>query len=173
MPNHPIRLFSNLFLTFRIILISCMFLVINELNAALVVNAGPDQVVTPGTYVELDGSVSRETDGIIASYHWYQVRGPQVSIDNSRNVIANFIMPENAELEFTLKLVSDSGEVATDRITVRTDPFINLLPQANAGADQTINAGETVQLDGSGSSDSDGSIVRYSWYQNRGPAVDL
>ena len=42
-------------------------------------------------------------------------------------------------------------------------PVGNQTPKANAGADQTVAIGESVTLDGSGSSDPDGSIVSYLW----------
>ena len=41
----------------------------------------------------------------------------------------------------------------------------NAAPVANAGSDATVDAGTVVTLDGSGSSDSDGSIASYSWAQ--------
>ena len=44
---------------------------------------------------------------------------------------------------------------------------------ANAGKDKTVNSGESVTLDGSGSRDPDGSIASYSWKQTAGPAVTL
>ncbi|HEU5120309.1 MAG TPA: S8 family serine peptidase [Candidatus Nitrosocosmicus sp.] len=46
-------------------------------------------------------------------------------------------------------------------------------PTANAGPDQTVNAGSTVQLDGSGSTDPNGSPLTYSWTQTSGPSVTL
>lgn len=67
-----------------------------------------------------------------------------------------------------------NGETAVDEqlITV-LPPDSNTAPVANAGPDRTINdtngaAGENVQLNGSGSSDSDGHIVRYTWIRHEG-----
>ena len=68
-----------------------------------------------------------------------------------------------------------NGETAVDEqlITVLPPGSNNIAPVANAGADRAINdtdgaEGENVQLNGSGSSDSDGQIVRYTWYRNYG-----
>jgi thermitase len=49
--------------------------------------------------------------------------------------------------------------------------LVNLSPVANAGTDQTVtdgdgNGGEDVRLDGSGSSDPDGTITSYEWTEN-------
>lgn len=50
----------------------------------------------------------------------------------------------------------------------------NTPPTANAGIDQSdIAAGATVQLDGSASTDGDGTIVSYAWAQTAGTAVIL
>jgi predicted secreted protein len=50
----------------------------------------------------------------------------------------------------------------------------NVPPAANPGPAQTVKAGATVTLDGSGSRDSDGTIARYAWAQTGGtPAVTL
>ena len=49
----------------------------------------------------------------------------------------------------------------------------NQPPVANAGANQTVTPGASVQLDGSGSSDPDGNPLTYRWSQTSGPAVTL
>ncbi len=46
-------------------------------------------------------------------------------------------------------------------------------PSANAGADQTVDVSASVSLDGSASSDADGTVVSYSWTQTVGTAVTL
>lgn len=53
------------------------------------------------------------------------------------------------------------------------DPTVNYPPVANAGADQSVASGATVSLDGSASSDADGSIVSYLWEQTSGTTVTL
>jgi len=49
----------------------------------------------------------------------------------------------------------------------------NVGPVANAGPDQTVNPGVTVTLDGTGSSDFDGTITGYDWTQLSGTPVTL
>lgn len=47
------------------------------------------------------------------------------------------------------------------------------MPIADAGPDQSVKSDELVQLDGSNSSDLDGSALIYSWNQTDGPNVTL
>lgn len=49
----------------------------------------------------------------------------------------------------------------------------NIPPTADAGPDVTVDEGEEVPLDGSGSSDPDDGIVAYFWEQTGGPEVDI
>ena len=49
----------------------------------------------------------------------------------------------------------------------------NSPPRSNAGADQSVAEHELVHLDGSNSSDTDGEISSYRWFQTRGPSVSL
>ena len=49
----------------------------------------------------------------------------------------------------------------------------NNAPVAEAGPDQTVDAGDEVSLDGSGSSDEDDDTLTYAWTQSSGPSVTL
>jgi subtilisin-like proprotein convertase family protein len=50
---------------------------------------------------------------------------------------------------------------------------VGVPPTATAGDVQTVNEGDTVALDGSNSSDPDGSITSYLWTQLSGTPVTL
>ncbi len=50
---------------------------------------------------------------------------------------------------------------------------VNHAPTADAGADQTVNEGDSVRLDAGGSSDPDANALIYRWTQTAGPPVNL
>ena len=52
-------------------------------------------------------------------------------------------------------------------------PPANSVPTANAGVAQTVTSGVTVTLNGTASSDSNGSIASYAWTQTAGAAITL
>ena len=137
-------------------------------NAAPTANAGANQSVNEGATVELDGSASSDPDGNIASYSWQQIdsSGYSVSLSDSSSAQPTFTAPAvsaNAELTFELTVSDNDG--AQDSATVTITILDNTAPTANAGANQSVNEGATVELDGSASSDPDGNIASYSWQQ--------
>lgn len=91
--------------------------------------------------------------------------GPEVAMDTAGNAVA--VWSENA----------DPGPpfwiLANHYWRVEELPPLNIVPFASAGLDQTVVEGAMVTLDGSGSSDVDGSIAMWSWRQTAGPTVDL
>src|SRR4030095_10615412 len=67
----------------------------------------------------------------------------------------------------------NSGQSSKAPVTVLITPKAEP-PVANAGNNQTVSAGDTVTLDGSASTDSDGTITSYQWTQTSGtPTVSL
>ncbi len=140
--------------------------------------AGDDMTVDAGFLVILDGFASYSPDGVITSYRWTQTSGPSVSLNNPTGVQTQFeapvISPGGAILTFRLTVTDDDVLQGEDTIVVYVrDESGNVGPSADAGADKTVNISSTVALDGSSSSDPDGTIAAYAWTQTSGPAVSL
>lgn len=133
----------------------------------LTADAGPDQAVGDGDgdgfeTVSLDGSGSSDPDGTIVSYEWTE--GATV-LGTTSSVTAGFDVA-NSPHTVTLTVTDNDGNTNADDVVITV--IANQLPTANAGLDQTVVDGdssgtEDVVLDGSGSSDSDGTIASYEW----------
>ncbi|UYQ95115.1 PKD domain-containing protein [Chitinophaga horti] len=141
-------------------------------NAAPIANAGPDVSITlPASETQLNGSGSLDTDGTIASYKWVQVYGPAASIANSNVANTSVSGLAQGEYIFELTVVDNNGATASDRITILVLAEPNGKPVANAGGDRTVTLPFTaLELDGTGSYDTDGTITGYSWKKISGPA---
>jgi len=89
----------------------------------------------------------------------------------------NFVAPDvtsSETLTFQLTVKDDILQPAVDTVSItvnNVDETPNILPEAKAGVDQTVNENTLVTLDGSASDDSDGSIVAYEWEQEQGIPV--
>ncbi len=153
-------------------------IVINSFNVPPTANAGPDQTVTELTPVNLDGSGSADPDGAIATYAWTQTGGPGVTLTNGSTPTPSFTAPDVTIAEIlTFQLtVTDNNPVnpkqGTDTVEITVEPP-NAAPVANAGPDQTVNEQTAVNLDGTGSTDSDGTVASYAWAQTAGTGVTL
>ena len=126
-------------------------------------DAGEDQTVIEGAEVILHGSGFDPEDGENVTFRWIASAG--ISLKNSNTATPSFIAPTLGEAPLVLGItliVSDSqGLFALD--TVKVTVTANHAPIANAGADQTGKVGDTIQLDGSASSDLDGDTLTYQW----------
>ena len=127
-----------------------------------VADAGPNQNVDENSEVTLDGSSSIDPDGEIVSYLW-TVDG--ISITNANSSIASFTAPEvdsDTSYVFTLTVTDNDGQSTSDSVAIG---IINLLipPTANAGSDGSVDELLSYPLDGSGSTDDNGTIVGYLW----------
>jgi hypothetical protein len=109
---------------------------------------------------------------------WSQVSGPDVTLNNANPVVPSFIaptVPADIATEFEVRSTDLNGLVVRAGVNVNIlEPLsTNLVPVADAGVDQVATEGDTVQLDATGSTDADGSIVGYYWHQTAGPGVLL
>jgi hypothetical protein len=133
-------------------------------------NAGPNQTVAAGATVQLDGSGSTDYVGTQLTYQWSQTGGPAVTLSSTTAVQPTFTAP-NGAATLTFQLIVNDGQNNSSPATVTIT--VTALPIANAGPNQTVQLGSTVQLDGSGSSDPAGHPLTYQWSQTGGPAVTL
>ena len=143
-------------------------------NQPPVANAGTDQVITlPTSSVNLDGTKSYDPDGTIASYSWTRASGPSAPTINNANTATPSITGLQAGVYvFQLTVTDNNGATATDQVTITVNAAANQPPIANAGPDQSIQLPtSSVTLDGSKSSDPDGTIAAYSWIRVSGPSV--
>ena len=116
-----------------------------------------------GEDVRLDGGGSSDPDGTIANYEWIE---NGVSIGSGATPL---IALANGTHTIILQVMDNQGTTDTDSVIITVNPPApNSPPVANAGADHAVtdnddNGTESVTLNGSGSSDSDGNIVSYVW----------
>ena len=134
---------------------------------------GADQTVPSGAIVTIDGRSSTDHDGSVASYSWRRVGGTGSSnlvstgTPGKLDFWADRLAPGAADVTFTFELVVTDNDGAQSEpvsitITVTTGGG------ADAGADQTVDSGATVTLDGSGSSMTYGRINSYLWQRTGG-----
>lgn len=153
-----------------------------------VADAGADQTlvdVIPGTVVTLDGTASIDPDGGTLSYQWTQVSGPTVTLSDTTAAQPTFTFPatgngitgikkgESQPVEagqpvqtLIFELVVSDGALTSSASRTTVIINTNVAPVADAGEDQTLfglGNGDTVTLDGSGSSDPDGDALTYAW----------
>jgi hypothetical protein len=143
----------------------------NTKNDPPTASVGNDQGVTKGVNVTLNGANSSDPDGVdtIVSYLWTQDQADanQVVIINPSSPVATFTAPDHtAVLHFQLLVTDDENESALANVVVNVSLGEDTLPPvADAGADQTVEPGSVVQLDGSNSKagSPDGVITSYNW----------
>ena len=141
--------------------------IVNQLPTA---DAGEDLVIEDmdsngSEQVSLDASNSSDPDGTLVSYLW-SVADTDIGSGETLNTTFNV-----GAHEIVLTVEDNFGSTATDSLTVFVARLDNLAPIADAGEDIESYANEgldrlTIQLDGSSSSDSDGTIHSFRWLKD-------
>ena len=136
---------------------------ITTVNSPPVADAGGDQTVPLGGIVQLDGSASSDVDNDTLTFLWTLVDTPPGSVALLSDPAAESptftaVLPGL----YVVELVVNDGLVDSDPDDVLIDTA-NSMPVADAGPDQGVVAGDTVSLDGTGSSDADGDLLSFHW----------
>ena len=141
-------------------------------NQLPVANAGQDQNLSlPTNTTTLVGSGS-DPDGTISSYLWTKVSGPtQFAIASPTLAKTGISNLAEGVYQFELKVTDNSGASAVDTVSITVTATSNQAPIARAGNSQSITLPtNAVSVDGSSSSDPDGTIASYQWTRVLGPS---
>jgi hypothetical protein len=140
-----------------------------------IANAGPDQDVSLGQTVTLDGTQSKPTHAPIVAFFWLQKSGPTVQILDDTSSQTTFVTPNVNKLTtlvFDLYVWDTHGFETVDqvRITVHSEwpQAVTIEPQ-----NTVVHPGDVVTLDGSASWDPDGQVIGYLWLQGAGSTLPV
>ena len=114
--------------------------------------------------VQLDGSKSTDVNGDALTYQWSlnttQAPGSKATISDPTLVNPTFTADVSGT--YVAQLVVSDGQSQSAAATVTITTTAVLAPSANAGPNQTVHAGSTVYLSGSGT-DPQNLTLTYSW----------
>jgi len=125
---------------------------VNYVNQPPTANAGPDQPVNEGDVVHLSGS-GTDPDNNTLTFLWTHFSGPQVSLSDATDPNATFTAPQVfcAGDVVVMTLTVDDGYGGTDSKNVNINVAnVNHNPMPNAGGNQQVSEGASVELHGGG-----------------------
>jgi gliding motility-associated-like protein len=135
---------------------------------------GTNQIITlPDNTTTFNGS-GTDPDGTISVFVWTQISGPSTATPSgaSTDTFTASDLQEGTYI-FRLTVTDDKGAEGFDEGNVRVNPTPpNVPPLTNAGSDLAITLPvNSASLNGSGSTDPDGTLITYAWTQESGPAT--
>ncbi len=140
--------------------------VTNYVNTPPDVNAGTDLAVLGGHTAVLSGNAT-DINADPLTYLWTHNSSLPITILDADTLAPSFTAPAvdaDTAVTFTLT-VDDDTATASDSASITIIP--NNPPDAGAGSDQTVQAGDTVTLSGT-ATDEYGDTLTYSWTQTSG-----
>lgn len=127
--------------------------------------------ITPSTTLQLYSGVTNHVDDSV-TWHVNGIEGGTAGT-GAISTTGLYHAPATTG-SFTIQTVSNEDSTLTDSITIAVvNTPANIPPVANAGADRTVLAGASVTLNGTTSSDSDGTVTNFHWAQTLGTTVTL
>jgi MYXO-CTERM domain-containing protein len=87
-------------------------------NQPPVADAGPDQVVSPGSHVFLDGGASHDPEGADLAWRWRQTVGPSVALYGMAGPTPGFVPDALGDYVFELVVADLLFESAPDEVRV-------------------------------------------------------
>jgi hypothetical protein len=174
---------------------------ITTLKNGPVAIAGPDQIVKEGMTVILNGSGSRDSNGVILSYSWRQIPTNNfITLSGASTPVWSFTAPTvsaDTTLKFQLTVTDSNGlnDNSTVNVLVKNIPAQTpsaAIPPTGNAVPSNITANSNIAANGfltanTGSdrtvqegtlvtldgTNSTGSITSYSWKQTGGKSVKL
>ena len=150
----------------------------NNSNQPPVADAGNKQaILLPLNSAILNGGSSSDKDGSVVAYRWLEISGPSSAIIETPSLVStNVTALAKGFYTFELKVTDNDGAIGRDTVTItvneKASSSSNQPPVANAGNNQTILLPlNSAILNGSQSSDKDGTIAAYSWSEISGPSA--
>jgi hypothetical protein len=145
---------------------------VNPANVSPVVGAGADVAIQlPVNSIVLTGTAS-DSDGTIAAYQWTKISGGNATLTDATTATLSLSNLEAGTYVFNLTATDNQGATGSDDVQVIVEPA-NVAPVVNAGTDVTIDLpANNVVLTGA-ASDSDGTVVSYSWIKVSGGTASL
>ncbi len=135
-------------------------------NSAPTAEAGDPQTISIGDTAFLNGSDSTDPDGDALDFLWEVISAPAGAQSGlaGETTITPTLSPDT-EGNYTVELtVTDPGGLSgSDEVVIGVTEELNEAPVADAGTDQTVDAGNIVYLDGSGSYDPNGDNIAFWW----------
>ena len=134
---------------------------VNVANMNPIADAGSGYTTNQGNAITVNGSGSTDADGTITTYKWDCDANDGISFSSgssSPSFVCNY--PDDGQYTLTLQVTDDDNATDTDTALVTVT---NTLPLADAGTGYTGTKNTAITVDGSGSTDPDGTIVSYQW----------